>query len=95
MSAFQQGRLIFDLKVAEGSPAGITYKVDCLFPCTSGDQQLLGVTPGQWQTFSIRVEDLVKEGLDITRVNTGIVIFPDLGRQSGVTFWLDNVRWEI
>jgi len=95
LSGFAQGRLIFDLKVAEGTSAGITYKIDCLFPCTSGDQQLLGVKPGEWLTFSIRVADLVSQGLDITRVNTGIVIFPDLGEQSGVTFWLDNVRWEI
>jgi beta-glucanase (GH16 family) len=94
MTSFADGRLIFDLRLPAGATHGITYKVDCGFPCGTGDLTLSGVDPGDWQTFEIPVSTLVGAGLDLTKVNTGIVIFPTWGQQQGVSFELDNVRWE-
>ncbi len=98
MSPFAaDGKLIFDLRLEAGSTHGMVYKVDCLFPCTSGDQVLdvSGHVRGEWTTVEIPISDLVSSGLDITRVNTGIVIFPPFDGQQGVSFDLDNIRWEV
>ncbi len=95
LSSFADGNLVFDLKLPEGATHGITYKVDCFDPCGTGDQTLAGVVPGNWQTFEIPVSSLVAAGLDLGKVNSPIVIFPTWGDQQGVSFQLDNVRWEV
>ena len=95
LSAFNTGNLVFDLRLPADATHGITYKVDCGFPCSSGDQVLNGVVPGDWQTFEIPIASLRAAGLDTSKVNTGIVIFPTWGQQQGVSFQLDNVRWEV
>ena len=97
MSPFATGNLIFDLRLQAGSTHGITYKIDCMYPCTSGDQVLdvSGHERGEWTTVEIPIAGLVSSGLDLTRVNTGIVIFPSWDAQSGVSFDLDNIRWEV
>ena len=72
-------------------------KIDCVFPCTSGDQPLGVVGDGVWETISVEVSQLVASGLDLTTVNTGIVVFPDVAdQQAGATvvYEIDNVRWE-
>ena len=97
MSPFASGNLVFDLRMEAGSTHGITYKVDCIYPCSSGDQVLdvSGHVRGEWNTVEIPIAELVSGGLDLTRVNTGIVIFPSFDQQAGVSFDLDNIRWEI
>jgi beta-glucanase (GH16 family) len=94
LSSFAAGKLVFDLKLEAGATHGITFKVDCFDPCSSGEQTLMGLVPGEWQTHDIPVSSLAPP-LDLTRVNTGIVIFPTWGDQQGVSFQLDNVRWEV
>ncbi len=97
MSQFADaGKLIFDLKLASGSTHGITYKVDCFHPCSTGDQtlDLSGHKRGEWNTHELAVPDLIRAGLDISKVNTGLVIFPTWNAQQGVSFELDNIRWE-
>ncbi len=97
LSQFVTGKLLFDLRLEAGTTHGMTYKIDCIYPCTSGDQvlDLSGHARGEWNTVEVPIADLVSGGLDLTRVNTGLVIFPNSGEQSGVSFDLDNVRWEI
>ena len=97
LSQFASGKLIFDLRLQAGTTHGMTYKVDCIFPCTSGDQvlDLSGHERGEWNTVEVPIADLVRGGLDLTRVNTGLVIFPSSGEQAGVSFDLDNIRWEL
>ena len=96
MTSFATGNLVFDLRLPAGATHGITYKIDCGFPCTSGDRELTGIVPGDWQTFEIPISTLLSiGGLELDKVNTGIVIFPTTGQQQGVSFELDNVRWEV
>ncbi|MGI9237405.1 MAG: family 16 glycosylhydrolase [Woeseiaceae bacterium] len=95
LSSFADGNLVFDLKLEAGATHGITYKVDCTDPCGTGDQTLMGVVAGDWQTHVIPVSSLVAAGLDLSKVNSPLVIFPTWGDQQGVSFQLDNVRWEV
>lgn len=93
---FSAGSLVFDLKVSDygSSTQGMSYKVDCIYPCSTGDTLLGVVADREWETITIPVSQLVKAGLDLSSVNTGLVIFPTWGDQKGVSFQLDNVRWE-
>ena len=71
-------------------------KVDCGFPCGSGDFFLDDPTVGQWTSYRIPLADLVtKPGstLDLAQVNTPLVIFPAWGSQEGVVMQVDNVEW--
>lgn len=97
LTALVDGNLVFDIKVTDyaDTTSGITYKVDCIFPCTTGDQLLGVVGDGEWETITIPVSDLVAKGLDITSVNAPIVLFPTWGDQQGVTFQVDNIRWQL
>jgi len=97
LSSFSDGDLIFDIKVTDyaSNSSGITFKVDCISPCGTGDQALGVVGDGEWETISIPVSTLVGYGLDINSTNTGLVLFPTWGDQQGVTLQLDNIRWQV
>ena len=92
LSSFSSGNLIFDIK---SNTSGFTYKVDCISPCGTGDRPLSVVGDGEWQTITIAVSDLVSQGLNLNSANTGLVIFPTWGDQQGITFQLDNIRWQL
>jgi hypothetical protein len=74
----------------------MVYKVDCFYPCGTGDQQLdlTGYEPGTWKTFEVSVADLKQMGVDLTRVNA-LVFFPTWGSQQGLSFGVANVRYEV
>ncbi|GLX77836.1 hypothetical protein tinsulaeT_11760 [Thalassotalea insulae] len=95
MSAFASGELAFDIKVTDyaDNTSGMVFKVDCVYPCSSGDQSLGKVGDGVWEHVSISVADLITSGLDITSVNTGIVLLPANDQQANVTFQVDNIVW--
>lgn len=97
LSSFSSGNLIFDIKVTDyaNTTGGITFKVDCVSPCGTGDQPLGVVGDGEWQTISIPVSNLVGYGLNLNSTNTGLVLFPTWGDQQGVTLQLDNIRWQV
>jgi len=96
MSSYVDGELSFDLKVMDyaNTQSGMSYKVDCIYPCTTGDQVLGVVADGSWETITIPVSSLVSNGLDLTKVNTGLVIYPTWGDQQGVHFQVDNIVWK-
>lgn len=93
-----EGKLVFDLRIpASTATAGMVYKVDCFFPCGTGDQalDLSDYEPGTWKTFEISVSDLKSLGLDLTKVNSGLVLFPTWGSQQGLSFEIANARYEV
>ncbi|NIB42631.1 glycoside hydrolase family 16 protein [Pseudomaricurvus alkylphenolicus] len=96
LGEFAQGNLIFDVRVLDygSNTSGLVMKVDCGFPCTSGDQPIGRPVESVWHTMTIPVSQLVNGGLDLSKVNTGVVVFPTWGDQQGVQFQLDNIRWE-
>ncbi len=92
LSSFSGGNLIFDIKA---DTTGFTYKVDCISPCGTGDRVLNVNGDGEWQTITLAVDDLANQGLNLKSTNTGLVIFPTWGNQQGITFQLDNIRWQL
>jgi hypothetical protein len=94
LTAYGAGAVQFDIKVLDygDNTTGMTFKIDCFFPCGSGDKALGFIADGEWETVKYPVSQLTSTGLDLTNVSTGIVIFPTT--QSGdITFLLDNIRW--
>ena len=94
LSDYATGAVSFDIKVDDygANEDGMTMKIDCIFPCTSGDQRIGKVGDGAWETVEIPVAQLLGGGLNLASVNTGIVIFPTI-QASALTFQLDNVQW--
>jgi beta-glucanase (GH16 family) len=97
MSAFAAGAVQFDIIVDDygNNTNGMTMKVDCFFPCGSGDKALGVIADGVWETVTVPVSTLLapkQDPLDLSNVNTGVVVFPT--SQSGtIRFRLDNIRW--
>ena len=97
LSSFAPGFLAFDIKVVQEGEnyGGFVMKADCFFPCSSGDQEIGNVGLDGWETVEVPVAQLAAGGLNLTRVNTGLTIFPVFGETEGVIYRLDNVRWVV
>lgn len=94
LAAYASGSVSFDIKVDDygANEDGMTMKIDCFFPCTSGDQGIGKVGDGAWETVEIPMARLLGGGLNLATVNTGIVIFPT-DQSVSQTFHIDNVQW--
>ena len=91
LRSFSGGSIEFDAWASEPGTA-LTLKVDCVYPCSSGDWQIPATIGPSWQRISIAVDDLVDRGLDLSRVDTGLVIWPSaLGL---VNVKLDRLVWQ-
>jgi endoglucanase Acf2 len=90
VSGFAGGSVVFDIKVVSGD-SNITMKLDCVFPCTSGNQDLGSKGAAGWETVEVPFATLVAGGLDLTRVNTGIVVWAT--NATSTVFQIDNVRF--
>ena len=91
LSAYSTGNIIFDLKTVSGD-SNYTMKIDCVYPCTSGDKAIGSHGTSGWETVTVSVADLVATGLQLVAVDTGIVIWATA--YTNTIFQLDNVRWE-
>ena len=90
MRSFAGGWIRFDVRIM-GGDSRLSMKIDCVYPCTSGDHELGAVSGGDWVAMEVAVDDLVAGSLDLTTIDTGIVIWA-----TGFTdtvFRLDRVRW--
>lgn len=90
--------LAFDLLILEDlrTSGGFNIKVDCGHPCGSADFIIQPAPPGQWKSFTIPLQELVTQPgstLNLSRVDTPLVIFPDWGNQQGVVLQVDNVHF--
>lgn len=90
LADFSEGAIEFDVRVVSGD-SNITMKLDCFYPCTSGDQSLGSIGAGGWQKVVVPIPTLVSGGLDLSRVNTGIVIWAT--NATSTVFRIDNVRF--
>ncbi|MCP4091228.1 MAG: DUF5011 domain-containing protein [Gammaproteobacteria bacterium] len=91
LSDYSEGSLVFDVKVISGD-SKITMKVDCIHPCSSGDQHLGNKGASGWETVTVPMTTLLSSGgLDLTNVNTGIVIWAT--DATSTVFQIDNVRY--
>lgn len=92
LSEFTGGDIKFDIRVVSGD-SNITMKIDCVWPCTSGDKALGSVGASGWETVTMPVDNLVAGGLDLAAVDTGLVIWAS--NATSTVFQLDNIRWEV
>ena len=91
LSDYVSGHLVLDLKHVEG-PNDYRVKLDCFYPCTSAHIDLVIAPGNEWQTVKVPVSAFTSTGLDISNVNTGIVIWAR--DHDGTHFRIDNVRFE-
>jgi beta-glucanase (GH16 family) len=89
-TGFAGGTLEFDIQIVSGDPR-LSVKVDCVYPCTSGDFELGVIESNNWQTVQVDINELVAQDLDLSSVDTGLVIWPTA--HSATVFRLDRVRW--
>ena len=89
-SVYARGEVVFDIRTVSGS-AGLVMKVDCGWPCTSGDQRLAQTINSDWQTISVPVSRLVSGGLELAYVDTGLVFWP--ADRVAIEIEIDNVIW--
>jgi hypothetical protein len=95
MTAYEAGAVQFDIIVDDygTNDVGMTMKIDCNFPCTSGDKPLGVIADGVWETITVPVVSLQGPDFEIDKVNTGLVAFPTFQNNAGTRFRLDNIRW--
>lgn len=108
LSAYRGGTLSFDLKVVaepEGIDGNWFIKIDCGWPCGTGDVPIdsgtMGDKPivGEWQHYEFQVDDLaaLSNGgtpLILSAVDSPLVIFPQWGtNQAGTVFRIDNIKY--
>jgi len=89
--------LEFDILVIEDprDTRNFVIKMDCGFPCGSGDYPIETPEIGVWKSYQIPLADLISHGgssLNLATVDTPLVIFPAWGNQQGVVMQVDNVR---
>jgi hypothetical protein len=90
VSGFANGNVAFDVKIVSGD-SNITMKLDCVYPCTSGNQDLGSRGATGWETVEVPFATLAAGGLDLTNVNTGIVVWAT--NLTSTVFRIDNVRF--
>ena len=91
LSDYQSGHLVLELRHIEG-PNDYRVKLDCFYPCESAHIDL-AVLPGtQWQTIKVPISAFTSTGLELSNVNTGIVIWAR--DHNGTRFRIDQVRFE-
>lgn len=90
-SAYAGGNIIFDVKVISGS-SELSMKIDCVYPCSSGNYNLGSKGASGWETVTVAVNDLVSQDLDLSSIDTGIVVWATA--YTDTVFRIDNVRWE-
>ena len=91
LSLYAGGKILFDIKTISGN-SSYTMKIDCVYPCTSGDKTLGAKGYNGWETISVNVDELVNQGLILETIDTGLVIWAS--QYTNTIFQLDNVRWE-
>lgn len=87
LSAFET--LSFDIRHLQGDNQ-YAMKLDCFYPCSSGDFVLDRVDEG-WQSVTVSLDQLEAQGLVRSEVNTGLVIWPT--SHNNHRFRLDNIRF--
>jgi len=92
LTDYGNGAIEFDIKVVSGD-ANITMRLDCFYPCFSGEQLLGEKGVNGWESVSVSMSGLNAGGLDLSNVNTGLVIWAT--KFQDTVFQIDNVRFTV
>ncbi len=98
------GTLEFDLKVLDfgSNTNGLIVKIECGFPCQTGDFPITSPTVGEWTSYSLSLQEMATNpnastdpAFTYNLIDTPFVIFPAWGDQNGVHLQVDNIRWVL
>jgi len=90
LTEYRDGALIYDLKTVVGDGL-YTTKLDCVYPCTSGDKNITDPIGETWTEVIVPLATLEASNLDLARVNTGLVVWAR--NHTGNVFRVDNARF--
>ncbi|WP_240485143.1 glycosyl hydrolase [Aestuariibacter salexigens] len=90
LADFRDGALLFDIKTLSGD-GQYTLKLDCVYPCTSGDQFISFAVDENWTAITVPLLQLEQAGLNLSQVDTGLVIWATA--HTGNRYRLDNIRF--
>ncbi len=90
LSEFSEGYISFEVRSTTG-PTSIIVKVDCVYPCGSAEIVVGETVSDIWQQIDIPVSQLRNTGLDLSKIDTGLVIWTTGAART--VLQLDNVRW--
>ncbi len=90
LRAYSNGAVEFDIYITRGDGL-ITTKLDCGYPCSSGDQALAALELNTWHTVRLSMASLIQQGLNAAAVNTGLVVWASNHNDS--IFLIDNVKF--
>ena len=95
LSAYAKGALEFDVRILSRGiyNTPLLVKLECVYPCQSGEYILNVPQLNTWTSISLSIADMVRDGLDLTKVNIPFQILPAWGVQDGAHFQVDNIRW--
>lgn len=78
---------------ASAPDTSLTIKVDCDHPCGTTDIRLSQRLDPEWRLITVEVDMLIERGLDISSVDTGLVLWPsDLAL---VDIDIKNIVWRM
>ena len=87
---FDVQRLV-DLRTTDS----LLMKIDCFHPCSTGEVPIGSAEVGEWKSYRMALGELKGRpgsSLDLTNVNTPLVLLPQWDNQNGVVIRVDNVR---
>ena len=93
LSAYSAGFVSFDIRASHPETSAVM-KIDCVYEennCASAELALPQNITDSWEQIDIPVSQLINSGLDISRVDAGLVLWPS--GSNSVTLYIDNVRW--
>jgi hypothetical protein len=70
-------------------------KIDCFHPCSTGEVPIGSAEVGEWKSYRMALGELKSRpgsSLDLTNVNTPLVLLPQWDNQNSVVIRVDNVR---
>ncbi|MDA8815553.1 putative glycoside hydrolase, partial [Luminiphilus sp.] len=87
ISGMADGSLNFDVKVLDPD-ANLVVRLDCAYPCTSGDQSIGAYGIDGWERVSVPMSQFVSGGLDLSNVNAFQIWASE---HTDTVFQLDNI----
>lgn len=92
LSQFEEGELVFELRVVEPTDAEIYLAAECVYPCEATPRQVDSATDGSWSTIAVPLTAFAE--MDWSNTSIPFAIYPEWGAQTHVRIQVDNIRFE-
>ncbi|WP_371374584.1 family 16 glycosylhydrolase [Thalassotalea aquiviva] len=82
--------------VTETTAEQFFIRMDCVYPCSSGDFAIEKPSVGEWTSYKIALSDLLNNdgsNLDLSVVNTPLAFYPTWDQMNGFIAQIDNIRF--